>query len=278
MLLAPDVHHQVAAVGPLAENLRHGVICPVPPVAAAGAAEAPQVAVADVVIFILRLAADAVGGVGDLRLGPGGGGPLLDAEPDHLIGQVPGQGGGEGAVRVQAEPGLRHALHGYPDVLQRMGHLAIAVQLVPKQVGHHHHLGLQLGENPPGRRLVALDDGVFLPAFAGEAAVHHKFRGDAADEVGAGAVGKIAFPLLQKGLLHHAGAGGLAVGAGDGHGLDPRRDDGQQLRAQLQGDAAGHGGAAPVQQPGQQPQQLAEDDGNDGFQFHGNLSRAVKGL
>ena len=235
-------------------------------------------AVADVVIFILRLAADAVGGVGNLRPGPGGGGPLLDAKPDHLIGQVPGQGGREGAVRVQAELGLRHALHGHPDVLQRVGHFTVAVQLIPEQVGHYHHLGLQLGENLPGRRLVALDNGVFLPAFAGKAAVHHKLRGDAADEVGPGTVGKIAFPLLQKGLLHHAGAGGLAVGAGDGHGFDPRRDNRQQLRAELQGDAAGHGGAAPVQQPGQQPQQLAEDDGKNGFQFHGNLSRAVKGL
>ena len=278
VLLAPDIHHQLTAVGPLTENIRHGVVRPVPPVAALGAAEAAQVAIADVVVFIFRLTADAVGGVRNLRLGPGGGRPLLNTEPDHLIGQVSGQRSGEGAVRIQTELCLRHALHGKADIFQGVGHFAVAVQLIPEQVGHHHHLGLQLGEDAPGSRLVAFNDGVFLPAFAGEAAVHDKLRGDAADQIGPGAVGKIALPLLQESLLHHAGAGGLAVGAGDGHSFDPGGHDGKQLGTKLQGNTAGHGGAAPVQQPGNQAQQFAEKDGKKSVQVHDNLSRAVKGL
>ena len=156
-----------------------------------------------------------------------------------------------------------------------MGHFTVAVQLIAKQIGDHNHLGPELGKDPAGCRLVALNDGVLLPAFAGKTAVHNELRGNAAYEIGSGAVGKIALTLLQKGLLHHAGTGGLAVCAGYGHGLYAFGDYGQKLRANLKGNAAGHGSAATVYKAGEAPEQLTYYYCYYGFQLHdfNSLSR-----
>ena len=112
-----------------------------------GALKSAQMGVGDVVVVIFCLAADAVGSVRDLRLLPRGDGSLLQSVKDGSVGQIQCQGGGEGAVGIEAEHRIRCTLNPEADILQRVGHLTVAVQLVAKEIGHQNHLRLQLGEH-----------------------------------------------------------------------------------------------------------------------------------
>ena len=267
--LPAGAEHDAAALGGLGRDPGHGVFRRLPTVAAVGAAEAAQVAVGDIVVFVFGLAADAVAGVGQLALLRGGHGALIDAEENDPVRQIARERRGEGAVGVETERRLRHGGDAGAHVFQGVGHLAVAVQLIPEEVRHHDHLRPELGEDLHGGGLIALDDGVLPAALAGERGIHHELGRDAGDQVCAGAVGKIALALLGEGLLDHAGGGGLAVGAGDGDGLDVPGQDAQQVRTDAQGPAAGHGGAAPVQDAGKPAQPLAEQNGEKSTKTHG---------
>ena len=203
--------------------------------------------------------------------------PGVDAEENGLVLEIVGQRGGQRAVGVEAEPRFRRALDARAHVGERVRDLTVAVELVAEEIRDDDDLRPQLREDRHRGGLVALDDGVLLPAAAGERGIHHELRGDARQEVRARAVGEVRFALIGKGLLDHAGAGGLAVGAGDGDGFDVLRQNAEQPRTDAQRPAPGHGGAAPVQQARHKAQQLAQDDREKGTKSHIRNSLEVSG-
>ncbi len=138
-----------------------------------------------------------------------------------------------------------------------MRHFTVTVKLIAEKIGDDDDLRPELIEDLARRGLVALDDGILLAAFAGQGAVDDKLRGYAGNEVSPRTVGKITFALLKKGLLDHAGAGGLTVCAGDGDGPDVLCQKAQQLRIYFERDAAGHRRAAAVQDTRDKTQRLA---------------------
>ena len=98
---------------------------------------------------------------------------------------------------------------------QGVAHFAVAVQLVPEDVGHSHHLGVhKLADGLEGR-LIGLDEGIIVLAFPRQGRMHGKLRGDAAEEIRAGLVGKVRNSSVGQHLLDHPGGGGLSVGARD---------------------------------------------------------------
>ena len=228
------------------------------------AAEAAQVAVGDIVVFVLGLAADAVAGIRKLTLFPGGDRALVDAEEAIAVIAVLRQRGRQRAVGIEQDlRRLRNPGERLADVLQRVGHLAVAVKLVAEKVCDHHKTRYKLGEDAHRGGLVALDNGVFLFTLAKERRVHDELRRDAGHEVSARAVGKIAQAGVFKALVDHAGGRRLAVGAGDGDGLHPAGKDGEQVGADLECPASGHGGAAAVHQTRKAAKKSAQADGEE---------------
>ena len=80
--LAAHIEDDAAARGAQHGDIRHGIVGIAAVIAALGTAEAAQMPVADVVVLILRLAADAVARVRELRLFPFGGGGAEDPDPE----------------------------------------------------------------------------------------------------------------------------------------------------------------------------------------------------
>ena len=256
--LAIRADDDAAAVGALLRGIRDGVIRLCAPVAAFRAAEAAEVTVGDIVVLVLRLAADAVACVGQFALFPGGNGALVNPEEARLVVQIIRQRRCQRAVGVETErDGLRQGRQRRADIRKRMRHLTVAVELIAEEVQDNHDLGLELGEDLYGRSFVTLDDGIFLFAFAEKRGVHHEFRCNAGQKIRAGAVGKIVFSLSGKALLNHAGGGSLAVGAGDGDGFHAAREDRQQIRTDPERPLTGHGGTAAMYQAGKAAQQPA---------------------
>ena len=233
-------------------------------IAALRAAEAAQVAVGDVVVFVLGLAADAVACIRKLALLPRGHSALVDAEEEVAVEGILRKGRGQRAVGIEQDlDRLRNAGKRLADVFQCVGHLAVAVKLVAEKVCDHHKARYKLGEDAHRGGLVALDNGVFLFTLAKERRVHDELRRDAGHEVSARAVGKIAQAGVFKALVDHAGGRRLAVGAGDGDGLHPAGKDGEQVGADLERPASGHGGAAAVHQTRKAAKKSAQADGEE---------------
>ena len=97
-----SIDHQddAAAVCALLDDVRDGIFGLRTVVAAMGAAEIAEVAVAYKIIFVFTLAVDAVRRVGKLRLGSGRRSALIDAEEHGAVRKVVCQGRGEGAVGI----------------------------------------------------------------------------------------------------------------------------------------------------------------------------------
>ena len=121
----------------------------------------------------------------------------------------------ERAVGIDAQNALRRVANALDDVIERVRDLTVAVELVTKNIRRHDDLRLEVLEHGLGCSLVALNDGKLALRPAGQGAVHGKLRRDAGDEVCARAVGKVVEARIGKCLLDHAGAGRLAVRAGD---------------------------------------------------------------
>ena len=90
--------------------------------------------------------------------------------------------------------------------------------------------------------------------------MHGKFGGDAAEEVGAGLIGKVRNSRIGKGLLDHARGRGLAVGARDNHRGHVLCQMAQHVGAELQGHPAREVRAPPAQQPDGKPAEFAGEN------------------
>ena len=213
-------------------------------------------AVGHIVIDVFMLAADAVRRVGQLRH------PLLVNGDIHTVEQyrivhLVGKGAGKGVVGVETQRGVFAVADADADIVQGVGHLAVAVQLIAEHIGHHHHLGVHITADGLERCLVGFDEGIRIPALARQGRVHGKLRCDAAEKIGAGLVGKERNSRIGQGLFNHAGGGGLAVGARDENRRHVLCQRAQQVGTQLQCNAAGKVRAAPAQEPNGEPGQFA---------------------
>ena len=202
------------------------------------------------------LTADAVRRVGQLRH------PLLIngnvyAVEQHGVVHFIGKGPGKGVISIETQGSIFAVADTNADIVQRVGHLAVAVQLIAKHVGHHYHLGVHIAADGLEGRLVGLDEGIGIPALACQGRVHGKLRCDAAEKIGAGLVGKERNSRIGQGLFNHAGGGGLTVGARDEDRRHVLCQRAQQMGTQLQCNAAGKIRAAPAQEPNGEPGQFA---------------------
>ena len=264
---AIEVHGHAAGICVLRGDFGNGVLHSGAGIAAVRAAKAAEMTVGAVIVGILRLAVDAVRRVGKFR-GVARLQRHVDSEKPCLVRHMLRDGRDERIICVQAQERFRRMRDALDDVAQRMRDLAVAVELVAKDVRRDDDLGLEILQNGLGRGLVALDDRELLFAFAGERALHGKLRRDAGDEVRAGFVSQIALLLVDERLLDHARAGGLAVCAGDedrAHALRERTEHG---RTDLQRDPARHGGAAAPHEADQKARDLAAENRKKYSKFH----------
>jgi hypothetical protein len=147
---------------------------------------------------------------------------VLEAVVDDLAGCDIGQGGHGGVVGVEdhrrrgvgglqgAAPARRHRVH-----------LAVAVQLVPEEVGEEEDAGPQSLHGLGQGRLVHLEDAEAAGSVAQpspQVGLSHESRGDAPHKVGAAAVRQGLQARRRGHARYHPGSGGLAVGAGDDEG------------------------------------------------------------
>ena len=133
--LFADAHDDVAEVAFERAHLRDLCLRLRSAPAAVRAEKAAQVGVSHIVIFVAPSAADAVRGIGAL-------GSLVGHRDAHAVkadrvGAAQRQGGDQGIVRVQAEHGVRRRLRRLLQLREGVGHLAVAVQLVPEDVGEY---------------------------------------------------------------------------------------------------------------------------------------------
>ena len=207
------------------------------------------------------LTLEAVGRVGELGH-PGLVDGRVHAVVDHRVGAPLAQGAGEGIVGIEAEHGMFTVADADADVVQGVAHLAVAIQLIAEDVGHRHHLGVYILADGLEGRLIGFDEGIVVLALAGEARVHGKLRGDAAEEIRAGLVGKVRDSSVGQHLLDHSRGGGLSVGARDDHRRHVLCQHAQHVRTELQGHAAREVCPASAQQPNQPAGEFAGENGN----------------
>ena len=140
---------------------------------------------------------------------------VLDAEVADAAGAAP-QVRDEGVVGVQHEPrlGFKRGDHRSPPVGDRL-ELAVAVELVAKQVAEHQRSRRQLADHPVQPELVELEQ-TKLAVDPVAAASGGQQRGcHASGHVRAGAVVDKRDPGSLKDRGGHRGGCGLAVGRGD---------------------------------------------------------------
>ena len=238
------------------DDAAHAQIGCRPRIAAVRAAVAAQMAVGHEVVFVLALALDAVGRVGDLRHMPG-----IDRRADAVeqdrVRHVVMQARDKGIVRVEAQDGVGAVLGADAELFERMRDLAVAVELVAEDVREDDDFGVDVFADELQRRLVRLDEGVGVFAAAGQRRMDGEFRRDAGQEVCAGFICKVRDSSVLPRLLDHARGRGLAVGARDDHGRHVPCKFTQQIRAELERHAPGKIRAASAQQADQGPAELA---------------------
>ena len=220
---------------------RHGKVRRVAVVAAAFTAVGADMVVVVVVVDHPSPAGRAPGPVvvdplGGLRV-PGA---ALHAEPLHLL-VVPGEAGDQGVVGVEDQGGL--GVDGGEDGLVDPLRVAVSGELVTVEVGDDEVGGVEVAEGQPGIALVALQQEHVPPDLAGQGAPGEDQGGDALDLVGALLVVEDGPPVGAQNGGDHLHGGGLAVGAGDGDDVSGQLDPGENIRADLQGEFAGHGAA-----------------------------------
>ena len=168
------------------------------------------------------------------------GGAAVQAEPRHLL-VPPGEAAGQGIVGVQDQ--LRLRVESRENGVVHPLRVAVPGQLIPVQVGDDELRGVEVPEALGGIPLVGLDQQHVRPHPAGEGRVGQDQRGDALDLVGALLVVDHGLAARPEDGGDHLHRGGLSVGAGDGDDMLGQLDTGQNVRADLQGEFAGHGAA-----------------------------------
>ena len=238
-------------------QLRGGVVRVGPGVAAAGAAVRADVVVVDVLIFHGRVAHRAVGPV---MIDPGGGlrirGTAVQPEPLHFF-MADGKAAGQGIVAVQDQ--LRIGVDGGEDRVKHAFGVTVPGELVPVQVGDDKFRGVEILEAVGSVPLVAFQQQhvrVDLPPYGG---VGQDQGGDALHLVGAFGVVNDILPLPPQHRGDHLHSGGLSVGTSDGDDMGRQLYPSQNVRADLQGELAGHR-AALAHQLAYKSAQLADHD------------------
>ena len=213
-----------------------------------GATEATQMGVGNIVVVILRLAADAMGCIGYFRFFTGGDSPFFDPVENGFVRQILCKGGSERTVRIQTEQCIGSTLKADTDVFQRMSDFTVPIELITKKIGDEHNVRFELAENRSCCSFIAFDHSVLFPAFAGEGTVHHKLCHNSAHQVGAGAVDQIGNTFLLKGCFNHTGCGGFSVRPGYSDCFNIPCQKGKQVWTDFDSPPAGHGSSTPMQQ------------------------------
>ena len=165
-----------------------------------------------IVILIRRPAPDAVFGIGNVGI-------LLlsnrciQAVPDHLVRHIQSKRCHQRIVCIQAKSRLRRLLNAHPDLLHRMHHFPVAVQLIPEQICHHNHLRTNQGNHLLQSPLIAFDYRVVCLRLSGPGGIAGDLRCDTGEKVGSGFVGKTFMSGGCQRMLQHSRCCGLSVGS-----------------------------------------------------------------
>ena len=165
-----------------------------------------------IVILIRRPAPDTVFGIGNvciLLLSD----RCIQAVPDHLVRHIQSKRCHQRIVCIQAKSRLRRLLNAHPDLLHRMHHFSVAVQLIPEQICHHNHLRMDQRNHLLQSPLVAFDHRVVCPWLSGPGGITGNLRRDTGEKVGSGFVGKTFMPGRCQRMLQHPRRRGLSVGS-----------------------------------------------------------------
>ena len=232
-------------------------------VAALGAAEAAQVGVDMIVIFIGTAALGAAARIGQIHIAlfPDCG---VHAVPDHLVGNPDRQGGGEGLIGVEDQDGSGTSLDTGADLLQCVLDTAVAVDLIAEEIGDNNGLGAQEGNDLLEGGFIALDDSVVVQGTAPPVRAADEIGGDAVQEVGAGLIPQAVMSCGGQRVLDHVAGRGLAVGPGDNNDLHAMRNRGENLRGEPEPYDSGDGGATAPCFAQDEPGELPGGDGGNG--------------
>ena len=135
-----------AAAGPLLVDGQDGYIGDLPCIAAFRTAEAAQVRVDVMIVYIGIAAGRADAGIGKIDI------PLyadrsFETVADDLVRKTHAERGGERIIRVQHQNRCRTVLQAGPDFGSGILHAAVAVHLIREQVGDNDHLRADVGDH-----------------------------------------------------------------------------------------------------------------------------------
>ena len=191
---------------------------------------------------------------------PGGGlrirGTAVQPEPLHFF-MADGKAAGQGIVGVQDQ--LRLRVEGRENGVVHPLRMAVAGQLVPVQVGDDKFRGVEILEAVGSVPLVAFQQQHVRVDLPPQGGVGQDQCGDALYLIGAFGVVNDVLPLPPQHRGDHLHRGGLAVGAGDGDDVGGQLHPPQNIRADFQGELAGHR-AALAHQLAYKSAQLADHD------------------
>ena len=189
----------------------------------------------------------------------------------HAVGHigvsaVDGQGGGQSVIGVDHQGHVGRQLDALLEQVHGDVQLAVAIQLIAKQVGQHHGVRLEEFQHPSGGRLVHLQTGVFRIEFPHPVGRQRQGGGHAGEHIGAGVVAHHRVSLPFQGGAEEIVGGGLAVGAADHEGVlvDAANEVADDGRINLQRHTAREGLPMGTLQFAGQPSSLGRPDGKDG--------------
>ena len=191
---------------------------------------------------------------------PGGGlrirGTAVQPEPLHFF-MADGKAAGQGIVAVQDQ--LRIGVNGGEDRVKHAFGVTVPGELVPVQVGDDKFRGVEILEAVGGVPLIAFQQQHIRVDLASQGGVGQNQSRDTLHLIRTLGVVNDVLPLPPQHRGDHLHGGGLAVGAGDGDDVGRQLHPSQNVRADLQGELAGHR-AALAHQLAYKSAQLADHD------------------
>ena len=176
---------------------------------------------------------------------------------------------GQGVIGIEAKHCVGAVRNADANVVQRMGNLAITIQLIPENIGHHHGLCIHIGGYHLKGRLIRLDERIGIAALSAEGAgIGCKLCGYTAEEICTGLIGEEGDSRIGHGLLDHSRRSGLAVGARNDHSRYALCQPPEQIRADLQRNSARHVRAASAQLADGKPGEFAHKNSKRSFDVH----------
>ena len=181
---------------------------------------------------------------------------MVQAKPLHLF-VTDGKAAGQGIVAVQDQ--LRIGVDGGEDRVKHAFGVTVPGELVPVQVGDDKFRGVEILEAVGSVPLVAFQQQHICVDLPPQGGVGQDQGGDALHLIGAFGVVDHVLPLPPQHRGDHLHSGGLSVGTSDGDDMGRQLYPSQNVRADLQGELAGHR-AALAHQLAYKPAQLADHD------------------